>query len=101
MHKARLWANDVGKMGKEGDDIMFDVALNLIDAFDIEPRVAALFPDNAGSLFRDDAEFGHCIRGVGLDLKPDAIFVFCRPDNHHLRPGVAWNHDWSSNLTKN
>jgi hypothetical protein len=44
-----------------------------------------------------------------LDFKPDAIFGFRRPDDHHLRTGVAWNHErkpglknitWSSPLTR-
>jgi hypothetical protein len=29
---------------------------------------------------------------VGLDLEPDAVSGFGRPDSGHLRPGVARDH---------
>src|SRR3954469_266629 len=79
-------------MRKECDDIMFDFALDLVDARDVEGRVARLFPDRVGRVLRDDAELGHRIRGVRLDLEPDAETRLGVPDGDHLGAGVARNH---------
>ena len=41
----------------------------------------------------DDAEFGHGVAGVGLDLEPDPEARLRRPDRGHLGAGVAGDHD--------
>ena len=72
MHEARLRPDDLGQMGEEGDDVVLDLALDLVDAGDVEFGGLALFPDFLGGLLRDDAELGHGVGGMRLDLEPDA-----------------------------
>ena len=48
MHEARLRPDDLGQMGQEGDDVVLDLALDLVDALDVERGVAALVPDRLG-----------------------------------------------------
>ncbi len=42
MDEARLRADDLGKVGQEGDDVVLDLALDGIDALDVELGVFAL-----------------------------------------------------------
>ena len=42
MHEARLRPHDLGEMGQEGDDVVLGLALDLVDARDVEGRLAAL-----------------------------------------------------------
>ena len=44
------------------------------------------------AVLRDDAELGHGVGGVRLDLEPDAKARLRVPDRRHLGPGVAWDH---------
>ena len=53
MHEARLGPDDLGQMGQEGDDVVLRLALDLIDAGDVEDGVAALVPDGRGRLLRE------------------------------------------------
>ena len=53
MHEARLGADELGEMRQEGDDVVFGHALDLVDALDVELRMARLLPDRAGALLRD------------------------------------------------
>ena len=89
VHEARLGPDDLGEMGEEGDDVVLDLALDLVDAGDVEFRVLALGPDRLRRLLRDHAELGHGVGGMGLDLEPDAEARLRRPDRRHLGPGVA------------
>ena len=91
MHEARLRTDDFGEMGEEGDDVVLDLALDLVDPRGVEFRGVALLPDRLRRLFRDHAEFGHGVGGMGLDLEPDAKARLRRPDRRHLRAGVARN----------
>ncbi len=45
MHEARFRPDDLGEMGEKGDDVVLDLALDLVDARDIELGVSALGPD--------------------------------------------------------
>ena len=45
VHEARFGADDLGEVGQEGDDVVLDLALDLVDARDVELGVAALLPD--------------------------------------------------------
>ena len=45
VHEARLGADDLGEMGEEGDDVVLGLALDLVDARDVELGVLALGPD--------------------------------------------------------
>ena len=45
VHEARLRPDDLGEMGEEGDDVVLDLALDRVDARDVERGVAALRPD--------------------------------------------------------
>ena len=92
MHEARLRPDDLGEMGEEGDDVVLDLALDRVDARDVELGVPALVPDRLGGVLRDDAEFGHGVGGMRLDLEPDAKARLGRPDRRHFGPGIARDH---------
>ncbi len=92
MHEARLRPDDLGEMGEERDHVMLDLALDLVDARDVERRVPALGPDLRRRRLRHDAEFGHGVGGVRLDLEPDAKARLRRPDRRHFGPGIARDH---------
>jgi hypothetical protein len=40
--EARLRPHDLAQVGQEGDDVVLDLALDLLDARDVERRVLAL-----------------------------------------------------------
>ena len=44
----------------------------------------ALLPDRLRGFLRDDAELGHGVGGMRLDLEPDAELRLRRPDGRHL-----------------
>ena len=92
MDEARLRADEFGEMGQEGDDVMLGHPLDLIDALDVELGLAGLFPDRLRGLFRDDADLGQRVAGMGLDLEPDAEARLGRPDGDHLGAGIARDH---------
>ena len=92
MHEARLGPDDLGEMGEKGDDVVLDLALDRIDARDIERGVLALVPDFLGRGLRDDAELGHGVGRMRLDLEPDAEARLRVPDRGHFGPGVARDH---------
>jgi len=91
MHEARFRADYFGQMRQEGDDVVLDLGLDGVDARDIELGRLSLFPDLLGGIFRDDAELGHGVGGVRLDLKPDAEACVRRPDRDHVGAGIAGN----------
>jgi hypothetical protein len=92
MHEARFGADDLGEMGQEGDDVVLGLALDLVDAVDVEGHVLALGPDRLCGLLRDDAELGQRVAGVRLDLEPDAEAGLGRPDGDHFGAGIAGDH---------
>ena len=92
MHETRLRPDDLGEMRQEGDDVVLDLGLDGVDAGDVELGGLALFPDFLGGILRDDAEFGHGVGGVRLDLEPDAELGFRRPDRDHVGAGIARDH---------
>src|SRR5690242_6430524 len=93
MHEARGRADIFGKVGEERDHVMLGLALDLIDAVDLP---LALGPDLFRRLFRDHAQFGLRITGMGLDLEPDAEPVLRLPDLGHFGAGIAGNHQETS-----
>ena len=58
VHEARLWPDEFGEMGQEGDDVMMRDLFDLVDPRRVERHVARLFPDRLGGPLRDDADFG-------------------------------------------
>ena len=44
MHEARLGPDDLGQMGQEGDDVVLGLALDRVDAGDVEDGVARPCP---------------------------------------------------------
>ena len=92
MHEARFRADDFGQMGEEGDDVVLDLALDLVDPLDVEGGVLGLGPDASGGFLRDDAEFRQRVGRMGLDLEPDAKARLRLPDRGHFRAGVAGDH---------
>src|SRR5215831_1000496 len=89
MQEAGGLADMLRQIGEEGDDVVLHLALDGVDAIDLEP---ALLPDRLGRGLRNESERGHGIAGMRLDLEPDAEPVLRLPDRRHLRPAVAGNH---------
>jgi hypothetical protein len=88
----RLRPDDLGEVGQERDDVMLDLALDLVDPRNVEHGVLALGPQRGRGLLRHDAERGEGIGRVGLDLEPDPVARLRVPDRGHLRPSVAGDH---------
>src|SRR5262249_17270292 len=83
-------------MCEERDDVVLDLALDLIDAVDVEGRVLALGPDGFCGALGGEPELRHGVGGVRLDLEPDAKAGLRRPDFRHRRPGVTRDHQAAS-----
>jgi hypothetical protein len=92
MHEARLGSDDFGKVRQEGDDVVLDLGLDGVDAGNVEFGGFAFFPDLLCGVLRDDADLGHGLGGVRLDLEPDAELGFRRPDRDHVGAGIARDH---------
>jgi len=89
MQEARRLAHMLGDIGQEGDDVMLGLALDLVDAGDIP---AGALADLGRRRLRHDAEFGHGVGSVGLDLEPDAVAILRLPDLGHFRAAVTGDH---------
>ena len=87
--EARLRPDVLGEAGQEGDDVVLGLALDLVDAGDVE---GALLAHDPGGLLRDHAELGLGLAGERLDLEPDAELVLGLPDGGHLGTGIAGDH---------
>ena len=96
MHEARIGSDDLGQMGQEGDDVVLDLALDLVDPRHVERGILGLGPDRLGGRLGDDAELGHGIGGMRLDLEPDAVAGLGGPDRGHVGPGVTRDHQAAS-----
>ncbi len=92
MHEARIRADDLGQVREEGDDVVLGLALDLVDARDVELGVAALVPDLLRRVVRDDAKLRHGGGGVRFDFEPDAKTRLGVPDGRHLGTAVARDH---------
>ncbi|MGY4287573.1 hypothetical protein ACVWXO_006793 [Bradyrhizobium sp. LM2.7] len=92
VHEAGFGADDLGEVGQEGDDIVLGLALDLVDAGDVEGGVLRLLPDGLGGLFRNRPEFGESVRRVRFDLEPDLEPGLRLPDRGHFRSGIAGDH---------
>src|SRR4029079_5143159 len=90
--EARLGADDFGEVRKECDDVVPGLALDLVDAGDVEGGIARLGPDRFGGFPGDDAELRLRIRRMRLDLEPDLEAGLRLPDGGHFRAGVAGDH---------
>ncbi len=101
VHEARLRPDDLGEMGEERDDVVLDLALDLLDARDVELGILAFGPDLLGCGLGNDPKFGHGVGRMRLDLEPDAIARLRIPDRGHLRPSVARDHGrpWRVHIT--
>ena len=86
MQKARLGADMLGEVGQKGDDVVVGLALDLVDALDLE---GAALPHRARRALRNDPERGLRVAGMGLDLEPDPEPVLRLPDPGHLAAGCS------------
>ena len=76
MYETRFVAADMfRKVGQKGDNIMFRHSLYFVNARDVEFSIPG-FPDRLGIGPRNNAEIGHGIAGMCLDLEPDAELGF-------------------------
>ena len=72
MHEARVGPDDLGEMGQEGDDVMLDLALDLVDARDVEGGVLPFSQIVLAASFGITPSSAMRVGGMGLDLEPDA-----------------------------
>ena len=91
--EACLRADMLGEIGQKGDDVVFGLRLDLVDAGDFP--LAAL-PDRLGGGGGYDAECRLGIAGMRLDLEPDAELVLGRPDGGHFGTAVTRDHGGKS-----
>ena len=92
VHEARFRPDDLRHMGEECDHVVLDLALDRIDARDVEGRGPALLPDRRGGALRDRAERRHGVGRMRLDLEPDAKPGLRVPDGCHLGAGITRDH---------
>ncbi len=86
MQPARRGTHFFRHRGGEGDHVMFDLSLNLLNA--VENKVAAV-GNGLGRVLRDDPGFSQRETGGHFHLQPAAELVFVTPNPAHLRAGVA------------
>ena len=72
--------------GGEGDDVVLDLGLDLLNAGDVDISVGANGPRGRVG---HDAGLGQDLGGGGFDLQPHAVLVFFTPDPAHGRAGVT------------
>src|SRR5579872_1825042 len=92
VHEARFGTDDLGEMRGEGQHIVLDLGLDLLDARDVEGRILALGPDRLSSILRNDTEVGQRVSGVGFDFEPDLEARLGVPDRRHFGAGIAGDH---------
>ncbi len=68
---------------------MLDLALDFLDAFEIE---AGMFAEQAGGLRRHVVGFSQCFGSGEFHFQPLLVFVLVAPDVGHLGPGIAVDH---------
>ena len=83
MHEARLRSDVLGDVGEEGDDVVFHVALDGVDALDLETSALG---DGGCNASRNRAKRLLRFAGVALDVEPDAKARLRRPDGRHVGP---------------
>ena len=86
MNEPGLVADMFGKVGQERDNVMLGLALDLIDALDLE---CAAVPDRLCRFFGNYAELRLGVAGMCLDFEPDPELVFGLPDGCHRGAGVS------------
>ncbi len=89
MDDAGVRPDMLGEVGEKGDDVVAGLALDRLDALDLE---AAALPHRGGGLRRDHADRGLGVAGMGLDLEPQAEPVGRLPDPAHCGSAVAGDH---------
>src|SRR4029079_14315200 len=89
MNVARLRTHDFREVGQECNDVMFDLGLDRIDAGDVEFCRFDLFPNLLRGVFWNDADLGHSVGRVALDLERNAKVCSRGPDCRHFGAGVA------------
>ena len=83
---ARVRADDLGDRGGEGNDVVPDLGLDLLNALEFE---AGALANGLGGLFGDKAGFGQSLGGGDLDRQPVAKPVLFAPDAPHRRGGYS------------
>ena len=81
MEKPRLLTNMFGHVRQEGDNVVLCFPFDFVDTFDFE---CATRPHGLCGVVWYDAQIGHRVEGMGLDLKPYAKTTFGRPEGNHF-----------------
>ena len=90
MDETRFRANMFGEVCEKGDDVVPGLALERVDALEVERAALA---DRARRALGDDAQCRLRVAGMGLDLEPDPEPVLRRPDPRHFGAAIARDHD--------
>src|SRR5262245_47962265 len=86
---ARRWTDVLLHRRREGDDVVLRLALDFLDARDVE---GCLLADVTCRFRRHDTLTRHRLHGGNLDLQPGFVTPLVAPDATHLRVRVAWDH---------
>ena len=89
VHEAGFVADMLGDVGEKGDHVVAGVALDLVDAPDLE---GAALAQRGGDPLRHDAQGLHGLGRQGFDLQHDAKAVFRFPDGGHAGARVTRDH---------
>ena len=85
-------AHELVDVREEGDHVVLNLALDCLDAGDVEDGLGALLPDPFGGLPRHESELGQRARRMCLNLEPDAEARLGRPDRRDGGAAVAGDH---------
>ena len=89
MQMAGLGADGLAHLGQEGDDVMVERPLQLVDPGHVDPRPLA---DSGGDAAGNLAATLHRLRHGQLHLEPVPVARLVLEERRHLLPAVARDH---------
>ena len=87
-----------GDGGGEGEDVVAELALELVDAGDVESGVGAELGGGGGG---HDAGLDEGLGGGEFDVEPAVELCLVGPEGGHRRAGVAGDHWNSREISRN
>jgi len=88
--EARLGADDFGQMGGEGDDVVLGLALDLVDALDIEGSHPWPWPRSSWRPPSGSRRVSACASAACASISNQILKAGLRlPDRGHFRAGIA------------
>ena len=93
MHETGLIRTDMfGQVGQERYHVMLGCSFDFVDAGHVEFNVFGL-PNGVRVFTWDYTDVGHSFAGVRFDFVPDFEFGCRGPNGHHIRTGIARDHN--------